>query len=109
MTCSDNILYPKEDETRRILLYACKFCAHQEIAYGNCMYRKEFRPAAARVVEVGSASASETERCLPRNKSVRCALCNYGEAVFLRTPSSNEEMTLSYLCCNPNCGYKWRA
>ncbi|XP_042415769.1 DNA-directed RNA polymerases II, IV and V subunit 9A-like isoform X2 [Zingiber officinale] len=46
---------------------------------------------------------------LPRTKSVRCAVCDHPEAVFFQAMSRSEEgMTLFFVCCNPNCGYRWR-
>lgn len=29
--CSNNILYPKEDKERKVLLYACRNCDHKVI------------------------------------------------------------------------------
>ncbi|KAL3686924.1 hypothetical protein R1sor_013233 [Riccia sorocarpa] len=104
----NNILYPKEDKQRKILLYACRNCDHQEVAEHNCVYRnvvnhnnKEEKTQAVEDVV--------SDPTLPRTRSVRCAKCQHNEAVFLQASARGEEgVTLLYVCCNPNCGNRWR-
>jgi DNA-directed RNA polymerase II subunit RPB9 len=38
---SNNILYPKEDKTEKVLLYSCRNCDHAERAPHSCVYRNE--------------------------------------------------------------------
>jgi DNA-directed RNA polymerase subunit M/transcription elongation factor TFIIS len=38
---SNNILYPKEDKTEKVLLYSCRNCEHAERAPNSCVYRNE--------------------------------------------------------------------
>ncbi|KAM7463138.1 hypothetical protein LguiA_031259 [Lonicera macranthoides] len=103
----NNILYPKEDKEQKILLYACRNCDHQEVAENNCVYRNEIHhPVGERTQVLQDVAADPT---LPRTKSVRCGQCNHGEAVFFQATARGEEgMTLFFVCCNPNCGYRWR-
>ncbi|XP_061976726.1 DNA-directed RNA polymerases II, IV and V subunit 9B-like [Populus nigra] len=103
---SNNILYPKEDKMQKILLYACRSCDHQEVAGNNRVYRNEIYHYAAEYTQVLQDVASDP--ALPRTKSVCCAVCGYGEAVFLQATSGDEGMTMFYVCCNPNCGHRWR-
>ncbi|XP_048328524.1 DNA-directed RNA polymerases II, IV and V subunit 9A, partial [Ziziphus jujuba] len=104
---SNNILYPKEDKERKILLYACRNCDHQEVADNNCVYRNEIHHSVGERTQVLHDVAGDPT--LPRTKASRCALCNHGEAVFFQATARGEEgMTLFFVCCNPNCGHRWR-
>ncbi|KAK3416923.1 hypothetical protein EUGRSUZ_H02666, partial [Eucalyptus grandis] len=103
----NNILYPKEDREEKILLFACRNCEHQEVADDNCVYRNEIHHSVGERTQVLQDVAADPT--LPRTKSVRCAQCNHGEAVFFQATARGEEgMTLFFVCCNPNCGYRWR-
>ncbi|KAK9992128.1 hypothetical protein SO802_027113 [Lithocarpus litseifolius] len=104
---SNNILYPKEDKDQKILLYACRNCDHQEVADNNCVYRNEIHHSVGERTQVlQDVTADPT---LPRTKAVRCTQCNHGEAVFFQATARGEEgMTLFFVCCNPNCGHRWR-
>ncbi|CAI7924594.1 unnamed protein product [Closterium sp. NIES-54] len=107
VVCSNNILYPREDRENRVLLYACRNCDHQEAAENNCVYRNEVHHTADERTQIlQDVTADPT---LPRTKAVRCAKCAHGEAVFFQATSRGEEgMTLFFVCCNPNCGHRWR-
>ncbi|KAK9161725.1 hypothetical protein Syun_008066 [Stephania yunnanensis] len=135
----NNILYPKEDKEQKILLFACRNCDHQvetcevevflgirvqcvseplgaqsrclrvlqEVADNNCVYRNEIHHAVGERTQVLQDVAADPT--LPRTKSVRCAQCNHGEAVFFQATARGEEgMTLFFVCCNPSCGHRWR-
>ncbi|KAJ8444989.1 hypothetical protein Cgig2_029183 [Carnegiea gigantea] len=106
-----------EDREHKILLYACRNCDHQEVADNNCVYRNEIHHAAGERTQVLQDVAADPT--LPRTKSVRCANCNHGEAVFFQvslfymgqmqaTSRGEEGMTLFFVCCNPSCGHRWR-
>ncbi|BBN07631.1 DNA-directed RNA polymerase II subunit RPB9 [Marchantia polymorpha subsp. ruderalis] len=104
----NNILYPREDIERKILLYACRNCEHEEKATHNCVYRQVYSHGTMERSQYLQEVASDPT--LPRTKSVRCPSCDHGEAVFfqLNSNSRNDGMTLYFVCCNPNCGHKWR-
>uniref|UniRef100_A0A7N0UF62 DNA-directed RNA polymerase subunit n=1 Tax=Kalanchoe fedtschenkoi TaxID=63787 RepID=A0A7N0UF62_KALFE len=103
----NNILYPKEDKEQKILLYGCRNCDHQEIASDNCVYRNQIHHSERDQTQILQDVASDPT--LPRTKAVRCAKCNHGEAVFFQATARGEEgMTLFFVCCNPNCGHRWR-
>ncbi|RLM75613.1 DNA-directed RNA polymerase II 14.5 kDa polypeptide [Panicum miliaceum] len=78
----NNILYPKEDRDRRTLFFACRNCEHQEVSDNNCVYRNEVHHTAGERTQVLQDVASDPT--LPRTKTVRCALCGHGEAVFFQ-------------------------
>eukprot|EP01117_Protostelium_nocturnum_P007758 TRINITY_DN2777_c0_g1_i3.p1 TRINITY_DN2777_c0_g1~~TRINITY_DN2777_c0_g1_i3.p1 ORF type:complete len:112 (+),score=9.68 TRINITY_DN2777_c0_g1_i3:269-604(+) len=46
---------------------------------------------------------------LPRT-SARCTKCGHKEAVYFQSSSSkpDEAMTLYFICCNSDCGHKWK-
>ena len=41
--CSEcnNLLYPKADPQRRIMVYACRICNYDEIGENKCVYRND--------------------------------------------------------------------
>ena len=41
--CSEcnNLLYPKADPDRRVMVYACRICAYDEIGENQCVYRND--------------------------------------------------------------------
>lgn len=41
--CSEcnNLLYPKADPERRVMLYACRICTYDEIGDNQCVYRND--------------------------------------------------------------------
>ncbi|CAL4886378.1 unnamed protein product [Urochloa decumbens] len=103
----NNILYPKEDRDKRTLFFACRNCEHQEVSDNNCVYRNEVHHTAGERTQVLQDVASDPT--LPRTKTVRCALCGHGEAVFFQATARGEEgMTLFFVCCSPDCGHRWR-
>lgn len=54
----------------------------QEVADNNCVYRNEVHHSADERTQVLQDVASDPT--LPRTKSVRCANCQHGEAVFFQ-------------------------
>ncbi|KAK3120702.1 hypothetical protein QOZ80_9AG0692330 [Eleusine coracana subsp. coracana] len=104
----NNILYPKEDRENRTLLFACRNCDHQEVSDSNLVYRNVVDHAAGEFTQVLYEDVA-SDPTLPRTKSVRCSACGHGEAVFFQATTRGEEgMSLFFVCCNPNCGYRWR-
>ncbi|XP_009398177.3 DNA-directed RNA polymerases II, IV and V subunit 9A isoform X2 [Musa acuminata AAA Group] len=103
----NNVLYPKEDREQRILLFACRNCDHQEVADDCIAYRMEINHSVGERSQVLQDVAADP--ALPRTRNVRCANCNHPEAVFFQAPSKAEVgMALFFICCNPNCGHRWR-
>ncbi|KAJ6625199.1 hypothetical protein B0H10DRAFT_2212204 [Mycena sp. CBHHK59/15] len=41
--CSEcnNLLYPKADQQRRIMVYACRICTYDELVENKCVYRND--------------------------------------------------------------------
>lgn len=57
-------------------------CFIQEVSDYNCVYRNEVHHTAGERTQVLQDVASDPT--LPRTKTVRCALCGHGEAVFFQ-------------------------
>ncbi|KAG6392974.1 hypothetical protein SASPL_147204 [Salvia splendens] len=84
-----------------------KTVSNVEVADNNCVYRNEIHHSVGERTQVLQDVAADPT--LPRTKSVRCANCGHGEAVFFQATARGEEgMTLFFVCCNPNCGNRWR-
>ncbi|KAL5721475.1 DNA-directed RNA polymerases II [Ranunculus cassubicifolius] len=91
----DNLLYPMQDQEQRSLLYTCRNCDYQEeVEDGDCVFKIEVNRSVGddgrRILEDITADPT-----VPRSKSVRCAKCNHGEAVFFQV----ESITISYWNC----------
>ncbi|KAF5192297.1 Dna-directed rna polymerase subunit [Thalictrum thalictroides] len=84
-----------------------EYTVKKEAAENNCVYRNEIQhPVGERTQFLQDVAADPT---LPRTKSVQCSQCKHGEAVFFQATARGEEgMTLFFVCCNPNCGHRWR-
>nr|CAB3504658.1 unnamed protein product [Digitaria exilis] len=67
----NNILYPKEDRVNK------------EVSDSNCVYRNVVDHAAGELTQVLFDDVA-SDPTLPRTKSVRCAACGHGEAVFFQ-------------------------
>ncbi|PKA52754.1 hypothetical protein AXF42_Ash001735 [Apostasia shenzhenica] len=103
----NNILYPKEDREQKVLLYACRNCDHKEVAESYCVYRNVIDHDIGELTQTLQDVAADPT--LPRTKTVVCALCGHPEAVFFQAAGREEEgMTLFFVCCNANCGHRWR-
>lgn len=37
----NNLLYPKADQQRRTMVYACRICTHSEVGDNSCVYRND--------------------------------------------------------------------
>ena len=117
------MLYPKEDRTNRVLLFACRNCDHQEEANNYCVYRHDIiLPAMYYLsyfkLQIFNDIFSEQSRSysdfpsdptLPRTNKRPCPKCKYAEAVFFQTHDRRRDtpMTLNFVCCNSTCNHVW--
>ncbi|KAH0456406.1 hypothetical protein IEQ34_014313 [Dendrobium chrysotoxum] len=103
--CND-ILYPKEDREKKILLNVCKNCDYKEEADNYCVYRMEIEhPANERMQTLNNAPTNPN---LPRTKNIPCPKCNHKEVALLPSTSRRESgTTQSFACCNLTCGHRW--
>jgi DNA-directed RNA polymerase II subunit RPB9 len=101
--CSEcsNMLYPKEDEVDRKLMFTCRTCNFSEEATSSCIFRNAMNNAAGETAGVTQDVGSDPT--LPRAKRT-CPACNHDEAVFFQSQQRSAEtgMKLFYVCCD--CG-----
>lgn len=103
----NNMLYPKEDKERRILLYACRNCNHQEEATNPCIYVNKIAHEVDELTQI--VSDVIVDPTLPRTSDHPCPRCDNRQAVFFQahTNQSDDKMTLYYVCCDPKCTHRW--
>ncbi|KAK9832004.1 hypothetical protein WJX81_007830 [Elliptochloris bilobata] len=102
---SNDLLYPKEDRERKVLVFQCQNCDYKEDAPRSdwCVYRNEITHShKEKTVVLQDVSADPT---LPRTRDVQCAKCQHNEAVFF-SAATEEGMTLFFNCIK--CGHRWR-
>ncbi|KAK0622575.1 DNA-directed RNA polymerase II subunit RPB9 [Immersiella caudata] len=101
--CSEcsNMLYPKEDEAERKLLFTCRTCSYSEEAQSSCIFRNVLNNAAGETAGVTQDVGSDPT--LPRS-NMECPACHHNEAVFFQSQQRSAEtgMKLFYVCCD--CG-----
>ncbi|KAK8333354.1 hypothetical protein V6Z11_A10G200000 [Gossypium hirsutum] len=76
---------------RKILLYACPPCKYEEVADNKCVYRNEVHHTPEECTQIFQDMAADPTRS--RTKSAA---------------RSEEGLRLTFVCCNPNCGHRWR-
>eukprot|EP01114_Cavostelium_apophysatum_P015975 TRINITY_DN4469_c0_g1_i1.p1 TRINITY_DN4469_c0_g1~~TRINITY_DN4469_c0_g1_i1.p1 ORF type:complete len:113 (-),score=2.97 TRINITY_DN4469_c0_g1_i1:21-359(-) len=104
----NNMLYPKEDKVRKVLLFSCHNCGHSEAAENSRTYKNEILHAEEEKTVIFQDIASDPT--LPRTSST-CAKCGNKEAVYFQATSATsreEAMTLYFVCTNPTCGHRWK-
>lgn len=126
------MLYPKEDKKRKILMYACRNCGHEEDVKDPkdaslvCVYTNEIKqevyggrgvnpevtldPTLFRNKKVAFLAAECERTCESEHRScscaqIKCPKCSHNEAVYF-TPSL-ETMELNFVCCNKECHHHW--
>ncbi|KAK3984199.1 putative DNA-directed RNA polymerase II subunit RPB9 [Cladorrhinum sp. PSN332] len=101
--CSEcsNMLYPREDDVNRQLMFVCRTCNYSEKATTACIYRNILNNAAGETAGVTQDVGSDPT--LPRSKR-NCPVCNHGECVYFQSQQRTSEtgMKLFYVCCE--CG-----
>ncbi|CED83160.1 dna-directed rna polymerase ii subunit i [Phaffia rhodozyma] len=94
----NNLLYPKADVHRRILLRACRNCQYEEEADAALVYRNDLLTITKE--QPGVIQDIETDPTLPRRSEVPCPHCHHPEAVFYQDQSKRHEtrMTVFLVC-----------
>ncbi|TFL06810.1 hypothetical protein BDV98DRAFT_499224 [Pterulicium gracile] len=101
--CSEcnNLLYPKADPQRRLMVYACRICAYEEGGDNKCVYRNDLLTVTKE--QKGITEDLGTDPTLAHSK-ITCPRCSHNDAVFYQDQSKRKEtrMILFYVCCK--CG-----
>ncbi|KRY67612.1 DNA-directed RNA polymerase II subunit RPB9 [Trichinella pseudospiralis] len=89
----NNILYPKEDKTRRCLLYACRNCPYvTDEIISVCVYTNKLRREIDELAQVNVDVIYDPT--LPKTDDHSCPLCNNSEAVFFQSQNTKAEVML---------------
>ena len=101
--CS-NMLYPKEDPSSNVLMFACRSCQYSEPATAACIYRNSLQEQIAETA--GNVEDVAQDPTLPHAK-VPCAKCKLSDAVYFQSQQRTAEtgMAIFFVCCN--CQHVW--
>ncbi|XP_003379908.1 DNA-directed RNA polymerase II subunit RPB9 [Trichinella spiralis] len=90
---NNNILYPKEDKSRRCLLYACRNCSYvTDDIVSVCVYTNKLRREIDELAQVNVDVIYDPT--LPKTDDHSCPLCNNSEAVFFQSQNTKAEQKL---------------
>ncbi|KRY18312.1 Trehalase [Trichinella patagoniensis] len=93
----NNILYPKEDKSRRCLLYACRNCSYvTDDIVSVCVYTNKLRREIDELAQVNVDVIYDPT--LPKTDDHSCPLCNNSEAVFFQSQNTKAELLLLTYC-----------
>ncbi|KAJ3799478.1 hypothetical protein GGU11DRAFT_679371 [Lentinula aff. detonsa] len=97
--CSEcnNLLYPKADPHRRIMVFACRICQYEEASESKCVYRNDLLTVTKEQVGVTTDLGSDP--------TLACFLSIDGEiAVLFQDQSKRKEtrMILFFVCSKCN-------
>ncbi|KAI6126808.1 hypothetical protein EDD17DRAFT_1557097 [Pisolithus thermaeus] len=101
--CSEcnNLLYPKADPQRRIMVYACRICRYDEIGDNKCVYRNDLLTVTKEQVGVTTDLGSDPTLA---HENITCPRCGHEDAVFYQDQSKRKEtrMILFFVCTKCN-------
>ncbi|EMD36854.1 hypothetical protein CERSUDRAFT_114778 [Gelatoporia subvermispora B] len=113
----NNLLYPKADQQRRIMVYACRICAYDEIGENKCVYRNDLLTVTKEQVGVTTDLMNDPTlvRALLLHKrrrltgvqahaNIQCPSCGHDDAVYFQDQSKRKEtrMILFFVCTKCN-------
>lgn len=102
----NNMLYPKEDKERKVLMYSCRNCDYSEEANNSCIYVNRVVHDINEMTQIIADVVADPT--LPRTNDNPCPKCGHNEAVFFQSQSSKaDHMRLYYVCCGVGCNNKW--
>ncbi|KAJ7291542.1 hypothetical protein C8J57DRAFT_1273366 [Mycena rebaudengoi] len=101
--CSEcnNLLYPKADQQRREMVYACRICTYEEGGENMCVYRNDLLTVTKE--QVGVTTDLGTDPTLAHS-NIPCPNCGHEDAVLYQDQSKRKEtrMILFYVCVKCN-------
>eukprot|EP00920_Eleutheroschizon_duboscqi_P026290 GHVT01064852.1.p1 GENE.GHVT01064852.1~~GHVT01064852.1.p1 ORF type:complete len:259 (-),score=76.66 GHVT01064852.1:798-1574(-) len=106
----NNLLYPKEERTRKELMFLCRQCDHVSFADpahpdAYCVDRINYNFTSKEDIVVSPDLAKDPT--LGRTYQRHCAKCGHQEAVFFQLPEriADDAMTLVFVCSREGCGH----
>ncbi|KAJ7506987.1 hypothetical protein B0H11DRAFT_188074 [Mycena galericulata] len=119
--CSEcnNLLYPKADQQRRIMVYACRICTYDELGENKCVYRNDLLTVTKEQVGVTTDLGTDPTLVTPSrfrpdfphslpfsqaHSNIPCPKCGHEDAVLYQDQSKRKEtrMILFYVCVKCN-------
>lgn len=101
--CSEcnNLLYPKADPGRRIMVYACRICSEEELGENKCVYRNDLLTVTKEQVGITTDLGSDPTLA---HSNITCPHCGQDDAVFYQDQSKRKEtrMILFFVCTKCN-------
>ncbi|KAJ8082203.1 DNA-directed RNA polymerase II core subunit rpb9 [Marasmius tenuissimus] len=101
--CSEcnNLLYPKADPQRRIMVFACRICNYDEIGENKCVYRNDLLTVTKEQVGVTNDLGSDPTLA---HSNIPCPQCGHEDSVFYQDQSKRKEtrMILFFVCTKCN-------
>ncbi|EIM87252.1 uncharacterized protein STEHIDRAFT_130700 [Stereum hirsutum FP-91666 SS1] len=97
----NNLLYPKADQQRRTMVYACRICTHSEVGDNSCVYRNDLLTVTKE--QVGVTNDLGVDPSLAHS-NMTCPKCGHEDAVFFQDQSKRKEtrMILFFVCTKCN-------
>lgn len=100
---SNDLLYPREDRSKKKLIYVCRNCDYTTDSDSSCVYRHFIAHSSLETTTV--LADVSTDPTLPISKGVRCDRCAHEEAVFFSLATA-EGMSLFFQC--KSCSHRWK-
>ncbi|KAF8810256.1 hypothetical protein BYT27DRAFT_7222030 [Phlegmacium glaucopus] len=97
----NNLLYPKADAQRRIIVYACRICQYNEIVENQLVYRNDLLTVTKEQVGVTADLGADATLA---HSNIPCPRCGHDDAVFYQDQSKRKEtrMILFFVCVTCN-------
>ncbi|KLO18971.1 hypothetical protein SCHPADRAFT_912958 [Schizopora paradoxa] len=101
--CSEcnNLLYPKADQQRRVMVFACRICQYDEVGDDACVYRNDLLTVTKE--KTGVVLDLGTDPTLAHS-SIPCPECGNPDAVYFQDQSKRHQtrMILFFVCTSCN-------
>jgi len=97
----NNLLYPKADAQRRIIVYACRICQYNEIVENQLVYRNDLLTVTKEQVGITTDLGADATLA---HSNIPCPQCGHDDAVFYQDQSKRKEtrMILFFVCVTCN-------
>ncbi|CAA7263261.1 unnamed protein product [Cyclocybe aegerita] len=107
----NNLLYPKADPHRRIMVYACRICQYDEMVENKCVYRNDLLTVTKEQVGITTDLGADPTLAHSRDNAslsnIVCPQCGNDDAVHFQDQSKRKEtrMILFFVCAKCNYAF----
>ncbi|KAH9474435.1 DNA-directed RNA polymerase II subunit RPB9 [Psilocybe cubensis] len=84
----NNLLYPKADPQRRIMVYGCRICQYDDMVENKCVYRNDLLTVTKEQVGVTTDLGADATLA---HSNIPCPKCGNDDAVFYQDQSKRKE------------------